>query len=107
MGASKSDLYSENINSIAAMARVLAHPARVSILKYISEQEDCICNDIVGEVGLSQPTISQHLKVINEAGLLRGNFKGTSIRYCLNQERFKHLQELLNTFFNQTQSNCC
>lgn len=107
MGASKLDMYSETINSIAAMAKVLAHPARVSILQYISRQNDCICNDIVSEIGLSQPTISQHLKVINEAGLLSGHYKGTSIRYCLNTERFKQLQELLNTFLNETQSNCC
>ena len=107
MGASKLEIYSENITSIASMAKVLAHPARVSILKYISEQENCICNDIVDKVGLSQPTISQHLKVINDAGLLHGKFEGNSLKYCLNRERFAQAQELLNTFFNQTQSNCC
>ena len=107
MGASKLEIHSENINTIATMAKVLAHPARVAILKYISEQQDCICNDIVSKVGLSQPTISQHLKVINEAGLLEGQFKGNSLKYCLNKQRFEQLRELLNSFLDQTQSNCC
>ncbi|TBN01869.1 ArsR family transcriptional regulator [Hyunsoonleella flava] len=107
MGASKLDIYPESINQMAAIAKVFAHPARIAILQYISKQESCICNDIVDEIGLSQPTISQHLKVINDAGLLKGNFKGKSICYCLNVERFKEFQIVLNSFFNGTTSNCC
>jgi len=107
MGASRIDIYSENINNIAAVAKVIAHPARVAILQYISTQESCICNDIVEEIGLSQATISQHLKVINNAGLLKGTFEGKSICYCIDLERFQELQELFNSFFNQTKSNCC
>lgn len=107
MGASKIDIYSENINNIATIAKVFAHPARVAILQYISTQDSCICNDIVDEIGLSQATISQHLKVINSAGLLKGTFEGKSICYCIDLERFQELQELFNSFFNQTKSNCC
>ena len=72
MGATKDHIHSKAINDIAEMAKVFAHPARVAILQYISKQESCICNEIVDEIGLSQPTISQHLKVINSAGLLKG-----------------------------------
>ena len=107
MGASKLDIYSEQINEIAAMAKVFAHPARVAILQYISCEESCICNDIVDEIGLAQPTISQHLKVINDAGLLKGNFEGKSVCYCLNIERFQECQELFTNYFNKTKSNCC
>lgn len=107
MGATKTDMYSEDINTMAAMAKVFAHPARLAILQYISKQDACICNDIVAEIGLSQPTISQHLQVINKAGLLKGNFKGKSICYCLNVERFEEFQLKLNQFFNVTASNCC
>jgi len=107
MGASKVDIYSNDINQIAAVAKVFSHPARVAILQYISKQESCICNDIVEEIGLAQATISQHLKVINEAGLLKGTFEGKSLCYCLNLERFQELQSLFNSFFNQTKSNCC
>ena len=107
MGASKLHIYSKDINEMAAIAKVFAHPARISILQYISKQESCICNDIVDEIGLSQPTISQHLKVINEAGLLKGNFEGKSICYCINIERFQEFQAQLNIFFNTTASSCC
>ena len=107
MGASKSDIYCKEITTMAAMAKVFAHPARVAILQYISKQDSCICNDIVDEIGLSQPTISQHLKVINNAGLLKGNFIGKSICYCLNVERFQEFQSSLNSFFDKTKSNCC
>lgn len=107
MGASKLDIYSERINKMAIIAKVFAHPARLAILQYISKQDSCICNDIVDEIGLSQPTISQHLKVINDAGLLKGNFEGKSICYCLNLERFQEFQSELNSFFNKTKSNCC
>jgi DNA-binding transcriptional ArsR family regulator len=107
MGASKVDIYSNEINEIASVAKVFSHPARVAILQYISTQEACICNDIVDEIGLAQATISQHLKVINDAGLLKGTFEGKSLCYCLNIDRFQELQTLFNTFFNQTKSNCC
>lgn len=107
MGASKVDIYSNEINEIATIAKVFSHPARVAILQYISTQEACICNDIVDEIGLAQATISQHLKVINDAGLLKGTFEGKGLCYCLNVDRFQELQSLFNSFFNKTKSNCC
>ncbi|MBT8273623.1 MAG: metalloregulator ArsR/SmtB family transcription factor [Bacteroidia bacterium] len=107
MGASKLDIYTDEINQIAAIAKVFSHPARVAILQYISSRDSCICNDIVDEIQLAQPTISQHLKVINEAGLLKGNYEGKSICYCLNVDRFQEFQELLNSYMNRTKSNCC
>ncbi|MFD2726131.1 ArsR/SmtB family transcription factor [Hyunsoonleella rubra] len=107
MGASKLDIYSEEINQMAMVAKVFAHPARIAILQYISKQESCICNDIVDEIGLSQPTISQHLQVINKAGLLKGNFEGKSICYCINIDQLQEFQKQLNTFFESTKSNCC
>lgn len=107
MGASKKDIYSTSTNQLAAFAKVFSHPARVAILQYISKQDNCICNDIVDEIGLSQPTISQHLQVINSAGLLKGNFKGKSLCYCINVDRLQEFQETLNTFFDTTKSRCC
>ena len=107
MGASKLQIHSKRTNDIALVAKVFAHPARVAILEYVSKQKDCICSDIVNEIGLSQPTISQHLQVINKAGLLKGNFKGKSLCYCINIKRFQEFQELFNSFFNKTKFNCC
>ena len=62
--------------NIAQVAKVLAHPARVAILQYISRQDACICSDLVEETGLAQATISQHLSEIKKIGLLKGNFQG-------------------------------
>lgn len=107
MGASNLNLHSSQQIEIAALAKVLSHPARVAILQYISKQESCICGDIVDEIGLSQPTISQHLQVIRQAGLLKGTFEGKSICYCLDIERFRELQQVFNQFFNTTTANCC
>lgn len=107
MGASKMGIYSNEINEIATIAKVFAHPARVAILQHISQEESCICNDLVDEIGLAQPTISQHLKVINNAGLLKGSFEGKSICYCLNIEKFQEFQSRFNAYFNQTKMNCC
>ncbi|WP_298901431.1 helix-turn-helix transcriptional regulator [uncultured Psychroserpens sp.] len=107
MGVTKRFIYSDHINDIANIAKVFAHPARVAILKYISEQEGCICNDLVDEIGLSQATISQHLSVIGDSGLLKGRFEGKKKCYCLNLERFEEFQILLNSFFNKAASSCC
>ncbi len=107
MGASRLDLYTDEITEIANVAKVFAHPARVAILKYISEQDACICNDIVEEVGLAQATISQHLSVINKAGLLKGTYEGKSKCYCIDMDRLKHFHELLDAFLITTKTNCC
>jgi len=107
MGASNLSIHSKEQKEIAAVAKVLAHPARVAILQYISSQDACICGDIVDKIGLSQPTISQHLQVIRSAGLIKGSFEGKSICYCLDVDRFKELQTLFNDYFNQTVNNCC
>lgn len=107
MGVTKRFIYNEAINEVAQIAKVFAHPARVAILKHISEQENCICSDLVDEIGLSQPTISQHLSVIADAGLLKGRFEGKKKCYCLNLERFEEFHMLWNSFFLKTKANCC
>ncbi|MEZ4857529.1 MAG: metalloregulator ArsR/SmtB family transcription factor [Flavobacteriaceae bacterium] len=107
MGVSKTEIHSSTQIQIAEIAKVLSHPARVAILEYIAKQENCICGDIVDEIGLSQPTISQHLQVIRNAGLLIGTFEGKRFCYCLNVNRFKEFQQLLNQFFNHTSARCC
>jgi len=107
IGATRFDIYTDHVNEIAGIAKVFAHPARVAIINYISKQKSCICNDIVEEIGLSQATISQHLEVINKAGLIRGTFKGTSKCYCLNVNRLQEFKDLIGSFLNTTAKNCC
>ena len=68
MGISKTELFTDRQNEIAQVAKVLAHPARVAIIQYISKQDACICSDLVQETGLAQATISQHLAEIKKIG---------------------------------------
>lgn len=107
MGASKTEIHTDQHLQIAEIAKVLSHPARVAILEHIAKQQDCICSDLVEEIGLSQPTISQHLQVIRNAGLLQGTFEGKRLCYCLSAERFAEFQALLNQFFKSTSAHCC
>lgn len=107
MGASKTQLFNAEQNEIARVARVLAHPARVAILQYISRQDACICSDLVEETGLAQATISQHLSELKKIGLLRGNFQGKNLCYCIDRDRWEALQGLFRAFFTKIESQCC
>jgi len=71
---------------LASQLKALAHPARLQILDVLSVRGECVCGEIVGLLPLSQSTVSQHLKVLKEAGLLTGTIDGTSSCYCLNNE---------------------
>lgn len=107
MGVSKTQLFNAEQNEIARVAKVLAHPARVAILQYISRQVACICSDLVEETGLAQATISQHLSELKKIGLLRGNFQGKNLCYCIDRDRWEALQDLFRTFFTKIESQCC
>ncbi len=76
----------------AALAKALGHPARVRILRFLARAEACICGDIVLEVGLAQATVSQHLKVLKSAGLVRGTLSGPKSCYCLEPKALARLQ---------------
>lgn len=107
MGATKTHIFSVAQNELAAVAKVLAHPARIAILEYISKQEGCICTDLVDEIGLAQPTISQHLNEIKKIGLLKGNFEGKNLCYCINKEKWAQLHAQMASFFTNINQNCC
>lgn len=110
MGLTKSEIFSEEQNKIAAMAKVLGHPARISILQHLFESNSCICGDLVDKIGLAQPTISQHLKELKNAGLIKGNVEGTSVCYCIHKENWFLMKQLLISFLDHnisTTSECC
>ncbi|MGB5646314.1 ArsR/SmtB family transcription factor [Muriicola sp.] len=107
MGLTKTAIFNTSQNELATIFKVLAHPARIAILQYISTQDACICNDIVEEIGLAQPTISQHLKELKSIGLIEGEIEGKKVCYCIALDRWKEIQTLLNSFFNETKINCC
>lgn len=107
MGLTKTQIFTGAQNQMASIFKVLAHPARIAILQFISTQESCICNDLVDEIGLAQPTISQHLKELKSIGLIQGEIEGKKVCYCIDLVRWKELQNQLNSFFNTTKNNCC
>ena len=107
MGITKTQIFTKNQNELATIFRVLANPARIAILQYISNQKDCICNDIVAEIGLAQPTISQHLKELKSIDLIAGEIEGKRVCYCINLKKWKEIQNTFNTFFDHTKFNCC
>ena len=107
MGITKTQIFNPRQNDLASTLKVLAHPARIAILEYISKQKSCICKDIVEEIGLAQPTVSQHLKELKSIGIIVGEVEGKSICYCLDPDKWKSIQKVLNQFFDQTSFNCC
>lgn len=109
MGATKTDLFTKKQNELAAMAKAIAHPARIAILQMIVKSNACICGDLVDELGLAQPTISQHLKELKQAGLIQGNIEGTSVCYCINPKVWQQYQEFFTGFFKEltVEYKCC
>lgn len=107
MGITKTQIFNQQQNELASTFKVLANPARIAILEYISKQKACICNDIVDEIGLAQPTISQHLKELKSIDLISGEIEGKKVCYCINLKKWSFIQEMLNSFFNNTKTNCC
>jgi ArsR family transcriptional regulator len=108
MGATKTAHFSESQNQMAELAKALGHPARIAILQFLAKQEQCVCGSIVGKLGLAQATVSQHLKALKDAGLIKGTIDGTSTCYCLNPEGVQTLRQMLNDLLNECCSpSCC
>ena len=108
MGATKTDHFTDRQNQIATIAKALGHPARIAIIEYLMSVNECICGDIVNELPLAQPTVSQHLKELKNAGIIKGSIEGNAICYCIDEKTI----EILNLYFNQiiqtvTKSKCC
>lgn len=110
MGATKADLFTKEQNQIAAMAKALAHPARIAILQYLVKKNVCITGTLVEELGLAQATTSQHLKELKTAGIIQGSIEGASVCYCINPKVWKEYKVLFGTFFkdvNPAEQDCC
>ena len=110
MGVTKTDHFSDNQNELAVFAKALGHPARIAIIQYLIKVNTCICGDIVNELPLAQPTVSQHLKELKNAGIIKGSVEGTSICYCINEvgfEKIKVFFENITTSLNDKRSKCC
>ena len=81
----------------ARLAKALGHPARVAIVRMLIQRGECVCGRIVAGLPLSQATVSQHLKVLKEAGLIRGEVDGPRVCYCINPEAVRRFKALLDS----------
>jgi DNA-binding transcriptional ArsR family regulator len=110
MANNKKEEFTKKENELAAFANAISHPARVAILKEIAKRETCICGEIVEVLPLAQSTVSQHLKELLKAELIKGTVDGTSSCYCINYKTFERFEKTFNEFFTKTNSNnpnCC
>ncbi len=92
--------YTNNQQEMAILFKALGHPARVAIIEHLLKINACIVSDIVDELPLAQPTVSQHLKELKNAGLIKGSIEGNTICYCVDEKGI----EKLNQYFTNFQS---
>jgi len=110
MGATKTDHFTQEQNELATLAKALGHPARIAIIEHLVKVGSCICGEIVNELPLAQPTVSQHLKELKNAGLIKGNIEGTAVCYCIDDARFEKIKmffEHVITSADNKKNNCC
>jgi len=108
MGITKTSLFTEKQNALAQVFKVLAHPARIAILQYVSRSKNCITGNIVDEIGLAQPTISQHLKELKTMGIIKGTVEGTAVCYCINPDKWDEMGVLISALFSEHHpKQCC
>ncbi len=102
--------YLESDIELAALAKALSHPARLQIIRFLSERESCFCGDIVKEIDLAQATVSQHLKELKKHNIIQGQISGTAVCYCLNPNKWQEMKGLFQSFLDHDfliNSNCC
>jgi len=109
MGTTKTEEFTIKDNKIAKYAKALAHPARVAILQLLIKKQACICGDIVDELPLSQSTVSQHLKELKEAGLIKGDIDGAKMCYCIDEKEWENAKTYLSNLFEAytNKGKCC
>ncbi len=109
MGATNTDNFTDRQNQLATLTKALGHPARIAIIDYLLKVDTCICGDIVDELPLAQATVSQHLKELKNAGLIKGTIEGNSICYCVNEKALDKLQDYFANISTKLEkkNSCC
>lgn len=101
----KSEVFDKELQELATFAKVISHPARLAILKYLAETKTCISGDISDKLPLSRTTVSQHLKELRDMGLIHGQVDGLKINYCLCGSAIDDLKLAFNNYFKEIDSN--
>lgn len=100
MGLTRTEIFTDKQNRLSGMMKALAHPARIAIIQHLIRIDACICGDLVEELGLAQATISQHLKELKNAGLIKGTIEGTSVCYCIDPKAWTQYHREIGAFFD-------
>ena len=109
MGITKTEGFDPSVIEMADILKAIGHPARLSIMLYLAKSSSCVCNDIVDELPLAQPTISRHLSELKRVGLIKGVIEGKNICYCINREKWGQVSQTIKDI-SQTimdQQKCC
>lgn len=109
MALTETKEFTSKENKIAKYARALGHPARIAILNILIKRQACICGDIVDELPLAQSTVSQHLKELKDAGLIKGDIDGKTVCYCIDEKEWAAAKSALAQWFDSfvPGKNCC
>ena len=109
-GIMKTKQYTKEQEQIARFAKAMGHPARMAILNFLAKQDSCFFGDIHEELPIAKATVSQHLKVLKDAGLIQGEIETPKVRYCINRDNWELARNLFATFWNNCNSkdtSCC
>ena len=109
MGTTQFQKFKLRENKLAHYAKALGHPARIAIIQFLIKQQSCFCGDIVDHLPFSQSTVSQHLKELKDAGLIKGEIEGVRTCYCINEKEWRLAQKQLQNLFESysTINECC
>lgn len=108
MGTTKKSAFTEEQNHLAEFAKAIGHPARIAILQQLFNRA-CICGDLVEVLPLAQSTVSQHLKELKNAGIIKGEIDGPRTCYCIDENMWHKVKAALNGFFEafENRNGCC
>lgn len=109
MAITKAKLFNSTQKRTAELMKALSHPARIAIIQLLAERKTCICGDITEELPLAQSTVSQHLKALKMAGIIKGEIDGVRVCYCLNEEGIEEIDALFTPLVKNltTATNKC
>jgi DNA-binding transcriptional ArsR family regulator len=109
MGSMKAERFTQEQRALSSVLKALAHPARIAILEHLIEANACVCGDLVEALPLAQSTVSQHLKELKRAGLIKGRVEGTSVCYCIDAEAWQATGHLVQDLFDRPAKplSCC
>lgn len=107
MGVTKTEIFTEQQNRVAELAKAFAHPARVAILQMLAQKKACVCGDLVDELPLAQATVSQHLKELKRIGIIRGDIDPPRVCYCINEPVWNEARQTFGDLLDSLVSTSC